>query len=106
MNSLVGIDEQRVDAAEDLPTADGIILSASLDEDSEPRGTAYGVLSLYHGDRKVGEGTIRTQPGQSFIAEEALTVSRDGGEPVASDYPGESPWRFTGGEAAAMVARE
>jgi arylsulfatase len=54
-----------------------------------------------------------------------LNVGRDGGEPVTGDYPGESPWAFTGGaikrvfvdvsgepfvdlarEAAAMFARD
>ena len=56
-----------------------------------------GILSLYHGDRKVGEGRIRTQPGKFMIAGEGLRIGRDGGEPVTGDYPGTSPWPFTGG---------
>jgi hypothetical protein len=55
------------------------------------------VLSLYHGDRKVGEDRIRTQLGAFAIAGAGLYVGRQSGEPVTQDYPGESPHRFTGG---------
>jgi arylsulfatase len=126
VNSFVGITEQRVDATEDLPTGERLLLSASFDKTGEdPPGTAAGTLSLFHGDRKVGEGTIRMQPGSFSLAGEGLTVGRDSGEPLTDDYPGEAPWRFTGGtlhrvavdvsgtpyvdlerEAAAMLSRE
>jgi hypothetical protein len=65
------------------------------------------------------------QLGAFAIAGEGLRVGRDGGSPVARDYPGERPWPFTDGtirtvaidvsgepyvdlerEAAAMLARE
>jgi arylsulfatase len=124
--NFVGIVEQRVDASEDLPTGEDLIVSAAFDKDGEdPPGVATGVLSLYHGDRKVGEGRIKTQPGGFAIAGEGLCVGRDGGEPVTDDYPGARPWRFTGGtlkrvavdvsgeayvdlerEAAALIMRE
>jgi hypothetical protein len=115
-----------VDASEDLPLGEILILSASFEKTGEePPGVAGGTLSLYHGDRKVGEGRIRTQPGLFSLAGEGLTVGRDGGDPVTDDYPGTAPWAFTGGtlhrvavdvsgapyvdlerEAAAMIARE
>jgi arylsulfatase A-like enzyme len=124
--NFVGIDEQQVVATEDLPTGENLILSASFDKDGEdPPGVATGVLSLYHGDRKVGEGRIRNQPGYFELAGEGLCVGRDGGAAVTDDYPGERPYRFTGGtikrvavdvsgqpyldlerQAAAMLARE
>jgi arylsulfatase len=124
--NFVGIVEQRVDGTEDLPTGEDLILSASFDKDGEdPPGVATGVLSLYHGDRKVGEGRIKTQPGGFAIAGEGLCVGRDSGEAVTDDYPGAPPWRFTGGtlkrvavdvsgapyvdlerEAAALIMRE
>ena len=64
VNSFVGIVEQKIDATEDLPTGEDLILSASFDKDGEdPPGVATGILSLYHGDKKVGEGRIKTQPG-------------------------------------------
>jgi len=124
--NFVGIDEQKVVATEDLPTGENPILSASFDKDGEdPPGVATGTLSLYHGDRKVGEGRIRNQPGYFELAGEGLCVGRDSGAAVTRDYPGERPYRFTGGvikraaidvsgqpymdlerQAAAMLARE
>ena len=124
--NFVGMFEQKVDATEDLPTGENLILSASFDKDGEdPPGVATGVLSLFHGDRKVGEGRIKTQPGYFELAGEGLCVGRDSGAAVTDDYPGSSPHRFTGGtinrvvidvsgepyldlerQAAAMLARE
>jgi hypothetical protein len=118
--------EQMVVATEDVPAGQNLILSASFDKDGETApGRATGILSLYYGDQKVGEGRIRTQPGKFSIAGEGLCVGRDSGEPVTDDYPGRAPWRFAGGtikrvvvdvsgepyvdleqEAAAMLARE
>jgi arylsulfatase len=125
--NFIGMMEQKIDATAELPTGSNLILSASFDKDGEnPRGVAAGILSLYHGDKKVGEGRIKTQPGTFSIAGEGLCVGRDSGEAVTEDYPnGSSAHRFTGGvikrvavdvsgdpymdlerEAAAMLARE
>ena len=124
--NFVGSREQRIVATQDVPTGDKLILSASFDKEGEDSpGVAAGILSLYYGDRKVGEGRIITQPGKFSIAGEGLCVGRDSGEPVTEDYPGSAPWPFTGGtirravvnvsgkpyvdlerEAAAMMARE
>ena len=96
--NFVGSAEQRIVASQDVPTGEKVILSASFDKAGEdPPGVAAGVLSLYHGDQKVGEGRIRTQPGKFSIAGEGLCIGRDSGEAVTDDYPGERPWRFTGG---------
>jgi hypothetical protein len=126
VNSFVGMFEQKIDATEDIPTGENLILSASFDKDGEdPPGVATGVLSLYYDDRKVGEGRIKTQPGKFVLGGEGLCIGRDSGEAVTDDYPGPSPHHFTGGtlkrvavdvsgepyldrerEAAAMLARE
>ena len=98
VNSFVGVVEQKVAATEDLPTGEDLILSASFDKDGEdPPGVATGVLSLYHGERKVGEGRIKIQPGYFELAGEGLCIGRDSGAAVTDDYPGERPHRFTGG---------
>jgi len=124
--NFVGMLEQKIDGTEDIPIGENLILSVSFDKDGEdPPGVATGILSLYHGDKKVGEGRIKSQPGNFSLAGEGLCVGRDSGEPVTDDYPGDQPWRFTGGtigrvavdvsgdpyvdlerEAAAMLARE
>src|SRR5271157_3009943 len=126
VNNFVGMAEQKIDGTQDIPTGQDLILSASFDKDGEdPPHVSTGILSLYHGDKKVGEGRIKTQPGMFSLAGEGLCVGRDSGEAVTSDYPGESPHRFTGGtikrvavdvsgdpyvdlerEAQAMLARE
>jgi arylsulfatase A-like enzyme len=98
VNNFVGMFEQRVDATGDLPVGEDLILSASFEKDAEdPPGVATGTLSLYYGDRKVGEGRIKTQPGFFSLAGEGLCVGRDSGEAVTDDYPGVTPYRFTGG---------
>jgi arylsulfatase A-like enzyme len=96
--NFVGSFEQKIVATEDVPTGKGVILSASFEKDGEdPPHVSTGILSLYHGDTKVGEGRIKTQPGKFMIGEEGLCIGRDSGEPVTDDYPGAAPHRFTGG---------
>ena len=98
VNNFVGIVEQKIDGTQDVPTGENLILSASFDKDGEdPPHVSTGILSLYHGDKKVGEGRIKTQPGQFMFAGEGLCVGRDSGEAVTDDYPNGSPHRFTGG---------
>jgi arylsulfatase len=124
--NFLGSRTQTVSATEELPVGSNLILGASFEKDGEdPPGTAHGVLSLFYGDRKVGEGRIMTQPGKFSLAGEGLNVGRDAGQAVTEDYTGERPWAFTGGtlhrvavdvtgepyvdlerEAAAMLSRE
>jgi arylsulfatase len=90
--------EQRIDADTDVPTGTDLVLSASFDKAGEdPPGTANGALTLWHGDVKVGEGRIKTQPGKFMLAGEGLCVGRDSGAGVTVDYPGQAPWTFRGG---------
>ena len=102
--NFVGMMEQKIDGTEDVPDR----------RESDPcrprstrtartrRGVATGILSLYHGDNKVGEGRIKTQPGFFAIAGEGLCVGRDSGEAVTDDYPGAAPYRFTGGPSSGL----
>ena len=121
--NFVGDNEQIVESTKEIPTGE-VILGAS----SCARATAMpttGTLSLYINDEKVGEGQIMTQPGNFSLVGEGLNVGKDPGEPVTDDYPGTSPYAFTGGtikqaivdvsgepfvdlekEALAMMARE
>ena len=105
--NFVGSLEQKIDATEDIPTGENVILSASFDKEGEdPPGVANGILSLYYGDKKVGEGRIKTQPGKFSLAGEGLCVGRDSAEPVTDDYPGTSPWQFTGGTSVKCGQRQ
>jgi arylsulfatase len=96
--NFVGSFEQQIVATQDVPTGEDLLLSASFEKDGEdPPGISTGIVSLYQGETKVGEGRIKTQPGKFMIGEEGLCVGRDSGEPVTDDYPGAAPHRFTGG---------
>ncbi|MGW3909946.1 hypothetical protein ACWEBX_00210 [Streptomyces sp. NPDC005070] len=103
----------------------GRVIRRVREETARKHPGATGILSLYHGDHKVGEGRIKTQPGRFTLAGEGLTVGRDSGEAVTDHYPGHAPWSFIGAtlhrvavdvsgapymdletEAQAMLARE
>jgi arylsulfatase A-like enzyme len=93
--NFVGDKEQIVESVEPLPTGH-VIVSASFEREGDSM-PAEGTLTLHMGDREVGQGRIRTQPGKFSIAGEGLTIGKDSAEPVTGDYPGEAPWSFTGG---------
>ncbi|RVW00424.1 arylsulfatase [Rhodococcus spongiicola] len=102
--NFLGIEQQTISATEDMPTGENLILAASFDKQGEdPPGTARGTLALYYGDRKVGEGMIRTQPGPFGLAGAGLTVGRGGADAVTDDYSGDAPWTFTGGKLKRVV---
>lgn len=91
----VGMFEQVVES--DVPIETGpAVFSASFEREGDTI-PAEGTLTLHIGETKVGEGRIRTQPGRFSIAGEGLNIGRDSGEPITDDYPGRSPWPFTGG---------
>src|SRR6185437_15992421 len=49
VNNVVGTNEQLLQATEDLPTGDGLILSASFERDGEDdRHMTTGILTLFH----------------------------------------------------------
>ena len=67
---------EKIVATEPVPNGERLILSAAFDKDGEdPPGISTGMLSLFHGDVKVGEGRIRTQPGKFAIGGEGLRAS-------------------------------
>jgi arylsulfatase len=97
VNNFVGILEQRVIGSEPVPVGKKLLLSASFEKEGLDVDHARGTLSLYHGERKVGEAEIKTQLGVFAVAGAGLYVGRQAGEPVTRHYPGGPPYRFTGG---------
>ena len=93
--NFVGDLEQIIESTEALP-AGHVVVSASFERDGDSM-PAEGTLTLHAGEREVGRGRIKTQPGKFSIAGEGLNIGKDGAEPVTDDYPGQSPWSFTGG---------
>jgi arylsulfatase A-like enzyme len=99
--NYVGEFDQYVESDRPVPTGD-CRLSASF-EKSGTGTVTEGMLSLYINEDKVGEAKIKTQPGKFSLAGEGLNVGMDRGEPVTADYPGHSPWAFTGGTIHKVV---
>ncbi|HET7807052.1 MAG TPA: arylsulfatase, partial [Gaiellaceae bacterium] len=105
--NFVGSKVQTIESSDEIPTGK-VILGASFvrEGDSMP---STGTLSLFIDDRKVGEGTIVTQPGNFSLVGEGLNVGQDPASPVTDDYPGERPFLFAGGtiiEAVVDVSGE
>ena len=95
--NFVGLVEQQVVATEDVPTGENLILSASFEKDGEdPPGVSTGIVSLFHGDKKVGDARIKTQPSAFGLSGTDLTVGRAISN-ITDDFPGQRPWPFTGG---------
>jgi hypothetical protein len=92
--NFVGDNEQRIESTKEIPRGK-VILGASFVRDGNTM-PATGTLSLFIDDEKVGESQIMTQPGNFSLVGEGLNVGRDPGEPVTDDYPGTSPYAFTG----------
>jgi arylsulfatase len=99
--NFCGIVEQMVVSTEDVPIGQ-TILSAAFERDGDDMPT-HGTLTLFIGDRAVGSGQIKTQPGNFSLVGEGLNVGRDGGEPVTDNYPGTAPWAFTGGTIKQVI---
>ena len=86
--NFVGMLEQLVVGTEDVPTGENLILSASFEKDGEdPPGISTGIVSLFHGDDKVGEGRIKTQAAAFGLSGTDLTVGRATSN-VTDDFPG------------------
>ncbi|HMD52098.1 MAG TPA: arylsulfatase [Solirubrobacteraceae bacterium] len=95
--NFVGNPIQTIVADDELPVGENLILSAAFERDGEdPPGVSTGLLALYHGETKVGEERIRTQPGVFGLSGTGLTVGR-GVTAISDDFPGQRPWHFTGG---------
>jgi arylsulfatase A-like enzyme len=96
VNNYVGMEEQMVVGSDDVPTGNNIVLSASFAKESQEQTATLGTLTIYHGETKVGQRTIRTQMGFFAVAGASLYVGRHAGEPLTDDYPGRAPYSFTG----------
>jgi arylsulfatase len=99
--NFVGSKEQTIRSEEPIPTG-AVVLSAVFDKEGDGMPTT-GTLSLYVDERKVGEGTIMTQPGNFSLVGEGLNVGRDAGEPITDDYPGAPPYAFMGGRIREVI---
>lgn len=89
----LGEKEQKLIADMKLPTGN-CILGVRFKLEGHEGPSPKGVAALYINDKNMMESTIITQPGK-FGLGEALSIGRDVGQPVASDY--QRPFPFIGG---------
>jgi len=97
----IGQLEQIVESDETIPSGH-VVLSASFEKQGDTMPT-QGTLSVHIRDQKVGEDTIKTQPGKFGLGGGGLVVGRSGAEPVTNDYTGDAPWPFVGGTIKRVV---
>ena len=94
--------EQQVRSDIDIPEG-SCVLGVSFDKEAnDEQMSSLGTASLYIDDVKVGEASIKTQPGKFSLGGEGLNVGRDPGVAVSPSVY-ESPFAFTGGTIREVV---
>ena len=99
--NFLGMEEQRFESSETVPTG-RVILGAEFSKMREnPKGVANGKIRLYINDQVVAEGNMRTQPGMFGLSGSGLVVGRDNLDGVSSLY--KAPFDFAGGTINSMT---
>jgi arylsulfatase len=87
--------EQQIVSSQNVPTGKHTLGMEFKKESTGEHGETLGTAALYIDDKKVGDGKIRTQPGNFTLCGDGLCVGRDSSDPVSTEYgPG---FPFTGG---------
>ena len=90
--NLLGLQEFRIDATEDLtPGAHQVRAEFAYDGGGLAKG---GTVTLYYDGRQVGTGRVDVTQPLIFSADETTDIGADYGMPVSTDYAGAS--KFTG----------
>jgi arylsulfatase A-like enzyme len=93
---------QAVSSANRLPAGAHLLTAEFAKTGDDPAtGSALGTLTLYVDTEAVGAGEVMTQPGFFALCGDGLTVGRDSGSPVTSDY--RAPFAFAGGTIERVV---
>jgi arylsulfatase len=92
--SLLGVETYRQTASEKLPTGD-VTVRMLFEADEAKPGTG-GRVTLYAGDRQIGEGTIPRTVPLAFTSYAGMDVGRDNGGVVDLAYEDKAPYAFTG----------
>ena len=91
---MLGVEFSRQVASEPMPTGD-ILIRVQFDADETKPGTG-GLVSLWMGDRQVGEGRIERTVPIAFSTYAGMDIGRDNGLVVAREYHDKAPYAFTG----------
>ncbi len=90
----LGVDTYRQTSTEAIPTGD--VTLTMLFEADEPRPGTGGRVTLWAGDRQIGEGVIPRTISLIFTTYAGMDIARDNGGVVDLDYEDRAPYAFTG----------
>jgi arylsulfatase len=92
--SFLGVETYRQVSTEPVPAGD--VTVKMLFEAAEPRPGTGGAVSLWCGDRKIGEGEMPRTVPVFFTSYSGMDVGRDNGLVVDLEYEDLAPYAFTG----------
>jgi arylsulfatase len=92
--SMLGVETYRQTATEPLPEGD--VTVRMLFEADEARPGTGGRVTLWAGDRQIGEGTMPRTVPVAFSSYAGMDVGRDNGLVVDLEYEDRAPYAFTG----------
>ncbi len=90
----LGVETYRQTSSEPIPTGD-VTLTMRFDADQSRPGTG-GRVTLWAGDRQIGEGEIPRTIALIFTTYAGMDIGRDNGGVVDLDYEDRAPYAFTG----------
>jgi arylsulfatase len=90
----LGVDTYRQAAAEPIPAGD--ITVRMLFESEKPTPGSGGRVTLWAGDRQIGEGTVPQTVSLAFTTYAGMDIGRDNGGVVDLAYEDKAPYAFTG----------
>ena len=91
---FLGVDTYKQTSTEPIPTGD--VTLRMLFEIDEPRPGAGGNVTLWAGDRQIGEGRLDHTCSMLFTTYAGMDMGRDNGGVVDDAYEDKAPYPFTG----------
>ena len=92
--SFLGVESYRQTSTEKLPT--GEVTVKMLFEADEPKPGSGGNVTLWAGDKQIGEGRVEKTAAMMLTSYAGMDVGRDNGLVVDLDYEDKAPYPFTG----------
>jgi arylsulfatase len=91
---FLGVETYKQTSTEPIPTGD--VKVKMLFEADEPKPGAGGKVTLWAGDKQIGEGRLDKTISLIFTTYAGMDMGRDNGGVVDLAYEGRAPYAFTG----------
>jgi arylsulfatase A-like enzyme/uncharacterized membrane protein len=92
--SFLGVETYKQTSTEKVPTGE-VTVKMLFEADENNPGTG-GKVSLWAGEKQIGEGTMPRTVPVAFSSYAGMDISRDNGLVVDRDYETKAPYQFTG----------